>query len=71
MSTIMVSVGIFTKVGNFELDLTSDLFDKVITVVSTMLLYHMYGRRFILFLLRSALIPRGVRIQNIINFLIC
>ena len=29
--------------GNFELDLTSHLFYKFITVVSSMLLYHMYG----------------------------
>ena len=29
--------------GNFELDLTSYLFCKVIYVVSTILLYHMYG----------------------------
>ena len=35
---------------NFELDLTSHLFHKFITVVSTILLHHMYGRRFILFL---------------------
>ena len=35
--------------GNFELDLTSHIFYKFITVVSTILLYHMYGRRFILF----------------------
>ena len=30
-------------VGNFELDLTSYLFYKFITVVSTILLYRMYG----------------------------
>ena len=39
-------------VGNFELDLTSHLFYRCITttvVVSTVLLYHMYGKRFILF----------------------
>ena len=34
----------FLKVGNFELDPTSYLFYKFITVVSTILLfYHMYG----------------------------
>ena len=37
--------------GNFELDLTSHLFYKLITVVSSILLYHMYGRRFLLFFL--------------------
>ena len=47
----MVSVGILLWVGNFELDLTSHLFYKFITVVSSILLYHMYGRRFILFFL--------------------
>ena len=36
-------------VGNFELYLTSHLFYKCITVVSTVLLYHMYGKLFILF----------------------
>ena len=49
----MVSVGIFTLGGNFELDLTSHLFYKFINVVSTILLYCMYGRRFILFFLFS------------------
>ena len=37
------------EVGNFELGKTSHLFYKLITVVSTILLYHMYGRRLILF----------------------
>ena len=36
-------------VGIFELDLTSYLFYIFITVVSTILLYHMYGRWFILY----------------------
>ena len=36
-------LGILLYVGNFELDLTSYLFYKFITVVSTILLYHMYG----------------------------
>ena len=40
---------VFLILGNFELDLTSYLFYKFITVVSTILLYHMYGRWFILF----------------------
>ena len=35
--------------GNFELDLISHLFYKFVTVVSSILLYHMYGRRIILF----------------------
>ena len=47
----MVSVGIFTLGGEFWLDLTSHLFYKFITIVSTILLYHMYGRRLILFFL--------------------
>ena len=51
-STIMVGVGIFALGGNFELDLPSYLFNKFIIVVSTLLLYHMYGRWFILFFLR-------------------
>ena len=37
--------------GNFELDLTSHLFYLFITLVSTILLFHMYGRRYILFFL--------------------
>ena len=37
--------------GNFELGKTSRLFYKFITVVSTILLYHRYGRRFISFFL--------------------
>ena len=46
----MVGVGILTLGGEFELDLTSNLFYKFITVVFTaVLLYHMYGRWFILF----------------------
>ena len=45
-------------VGNFELDLTSHLFYKCITVVSTVLLYHMYGKRFILFFLFPGLYYR-------------
>ena len=40
------------EVENFELDLTSYLFYTFITVVSTILLYHMYGGWFILFFLR-------------------
>ena len=57
--------------GNFELGETSHLFYKFITVVSTILLYHMYGRRFILFFLSppGALISGRVRIQNIISYL--
>ena len=51
--------------GNFELDPISHLFYEFITVVSTILLYHMYGRRFILFFLPPALISGRVRIQNI------
>ena len=39
---------------NFELDLTSHLFYKCIAVVSTVLLYHVYGERFILFFLSPA-----------------
>ena len=39
---------LYFKVGNFERGKTSHLFYKFITVVSTRLLYHMYGRRFIL-----------------------
>ena len=35
--------------ANFELDLTSYLFYKIITVVSTILIYRTYGRWFILF----------------------
>ena len=57
--------------GNFELDLTSYLFYKFITVVSTIiLLYHMYDTWFILFFLPPALISGGVRIQSIISYLI-
>ena len=52
LSTIMVSVGIFTLGGEFGLDQTSHLFYKCITVGSTILLYHVYGRWFILFFLR-------------------
>ena len=37
----------FNYVGSFELDLTSHLFYKFISVVSSILLYHMNGRRFI------------------------
>ena len=51
--------------GNFDLDQTSHLFYEFITVVSTILLYHMYGRQFILFFLPPALISGRVRIQNI------
>ena len=43
------------EVGNFELDLTSYLFYKFIAVVSTILLYHMYGRWFSLFIFPLAL----------------
>ena len=35
--------------GNFELDLTLHLFGKFIAVVSSILLYHMNGRRDSLF----------------------
>ena len=55
--------------GNFELGKTSYLFYKFITVVSTILLYHMYGGRVFLFLLPPALISGRVRIQNIISYL--
>ena len=65
----MVSVGIFMLVGNFELHLTSYLLYKfltTVTVVSTILLYHMYGRRFILFFLfpPPALVSGRVRNLN-------
>ena len=70
-NTIIVSVGICTLGGEFELDQTSHLSYKFITVVSTIiLLYHMYGRRYILFCLPPALISGRVRIQNIISYLI-
>ena len=57
--------------GNFELGKTSQLFYKFITaVVSTIMLYHVYGRRFILFFPPpGALIWGRVRIQNIISYL--
>ena len=50
--TIIVSAGIITLSGNFELDLTSHLLYKFSTVVSSILLHlsYVYGRRFILFL---------------------
>ena len=51
--------------------ITSYLFYKFVTVVSTVLLYHMYGRRFILFFLPPALISGGVRMQNILGYLMC
>ena len=40
--------------GNFELDLRSYLFYKFVLEVSTILLYHMYGRWFILFFILSS-----------------
>ena len=55
--------------GNFELGKTSHLFYMFITVVSSLLLYHMNGRRFILFFLPPPLISGRVRIQNIISYL--
>ena len=60
-STIMVGFGLLLEVGDFELDLTSYLFYNFITVVSTILLYHMHGRRFLVCFF-SALISEGVRI---------
>ena len=42
--------------ANFELDLTSHQLYEFIAVVSTKLLYHMYGRRFILFFSRPRLL---------------
>ena len=60
--TIMVSVGIFTSGGNFEIDLTSHVFYKFITVVYSILLYQMYGRRFIMFFL-----PPGFNIGRSTN----
>ena len=50
--------------GNFELGKASHLFYKCITVVSTIiiLLYLMYGRRFILFFS-----PRGFNIGKSTN----
>ena len=45
----------FVWVGNFELGKISHLFYKCITVVSTVLLYHMYGKRFISFFLSPGL----------------
>ena len=56
--------------GNFELDQTN-LFYKFITVVSSILLYHMYGGQFILFPPPPALISGAVQIQNINIYLIC
>ena len=60
LSTIMVSVGIFTLGGDFlsrSNIIPWYLFYGFITVVSTidLLLYHMYGRWFILFFLPPAL----------------
>ena len=55
--------------GNFELGKTSHVFYKFVTVVSTIPLYHMYGRRFVLFFLPPALKSGRVRIQNIISYL--
>ena len=55
LSTIMVSVVVLLWVGNFELDLTSHLFYKCSTVVSTTLLYRMNGKRFTLFFLPPGL----------------
>ena len=46
-------------VGNFELDRTSHLLYKFITVVFSILLYHMYGRRFI-FVLNVVSLKDGV-----------
>ena len=58
---------------NFELDLTSLLFYECITVVSsTMLLYYMYGRRYILFFLPPGfIIGRSIiRVHNITEVLV-
>ena len=58
--------------GNFELGKTSHLFYKFITICYCsfhyrLLLYHMYGRRFVLFFLPpGALISGRVRIQNLL-----
>ena len=60
----------YFMVGNFELDPTSYLFRKFIIVVSTILLYRMYGGWFILFF-SPALISGGVGIQSITSYLIC
>ena len=61
-----------TWVGNFELDLTSHLFYKCITVVSTVvLLYHMYGiSGLFVFSLPRTLISGRVRLQNITSYVI-
>ena len=57
--SLMVSFGIFTLGGEFwaRSNITS-IFYKLITVVSTVLLYHMYGKRFILSFLFS--LPRAL-----------
>ena len=48
-------------------------FYKFITVVSAILVYHMYGRQFILFFFPTVLISGGIQnlIQNIISYNIC